>query len=120
MNPQELDTINQAAAEASKPRKPLTPEERAKRLAQAYARTQGMSEYNYETILTYYFRQGFTEEEVLPRVTVLTENAWKHLGRIVEKDAEPCIITLWPKNRKTGERYARPCSVYHLSQTKVA
>ena len=120
MNPQELDTINQAAAEASKPRKPLTPEERAKRLAQSYARTQGMSEYNYETILTYYFRQGFTEEEVLPRVTVLTENAWKHLGRIVEKDAEPCIITLWPKNRKTGERYPRACSVYHLSQTRAA
>lgn len=82
--------------------------------------TQSASFANYPAILAGFAAKGIPPEQVRPRENVFTFNAWKQLGRIVDKGQTGVKITTWVQMQKDGETFARPktVAVFHISQTK--
>jgi len=98
---------------------------------EALARAKGNQALtNYPTIYHGFMEKGIPEEEIEPRVNVFTYNAWKALGRQVQKGEKGVKVTTWidctkEKENGNGEvetvHYRRPRSatVFHISQTKT-
>ena len=83
--------------------------------------------------------KGVPEADILPRENVFTFWAWKALGRQVRKGEHGVRVTTWVESRKalrsdardqrsdaaddsteasTRSRFARPVTVFHISQTE--
>ena len=85
----------------------------------------GESLANYPAIFAYFGAKGIPEDEIIPRITVLSFNAWKAKGRFVKRGEHGCkIMTVLNKtrrNKSTGldESFSMPWSVtvFHVSQT---
>ena len=82
--------------------------------------THSSSFANYPAILAGFAAKGIPPEQIEPRVNVFTFNAWRQLGRIVDKGQTGVKITTWVQMHKDGETFTRPktVSVFHISQTK--
>lgn len=87
---------------------------------------QGSSAANYGLILEGFTARGIPEEEIIPRVNVLTFQAWRAKGRTVARGEKGVrVYTRIPirkRNEATGERETvgtRPkaATVFHVSQT---
>lgn len=90
--------------------------------------TSGRSFANYPAIFDGFAAKGIPEEDIVPRVNVLTYHAWRAVGRQVRKgESGVKISTFVPMSRNdpdTGERkeFKRPkrTTVFHISQTDPA
>jgi hypothetical protein len=106
-------------AARNKPR--ATKEQRA-----AMRRTlSGGSLANLEAIYTGFIEKGIDEDDIEPRVNVLTFAAWQALGRVVKKGEHGVKVTTWinAKGKEADEesesfRFPRKTTVFHISQTK--
>ena len=82
---------------------------------------------NYPAIFAGFEAMGIPEAEILPRVNVLTFEAWRALGRHVRKGEHGVKVVTWVPladkvDAETGEvtpRGKRPkvAVVFHVSQT---
>lgn len=86
-----------------------------------------ISFFNYASIVYGFSWKGIEHSEVIPRENVFTYNAWKALGRQVQKGEKGVkIITMKlgdkkdSNGNKTGEKYKffGNVTVFHISQTK--
>jgi hypothetical protein len=83
----------------------------------------GMSIANYEAIYEGFLEMGIEEDEIEPRVNVLTFQAWRALGRTVKKGEHGVRVTTWvnvqgKEAEEEGEHlYPRLTVVFHISQT---
>lgn len=91
---------------------------------QSLARAEnGQSLTNYPTIFAGFIAKGIPESEIIPRVNVLTFEAWKAKGRVVRKGEHGVkVITFVAVTKQDGEEvksYRRPwtTTVFHISQT---
>lgn len=85
---------------------------------------------NYPAIFAGLIAKGIPENDIEPRVNVLTYRAWQALGRQVERGEKGVKICTWIErdetvtDPKTGKeevrtsRIPRTASVFHISQTK--
>jgi antirestriction protein ArdC len=87
----------------------------------------GQSLGNYATIYSGFIEKGVPESDILPRINVLTFNAWKALGRSVRKGEHGVrVVTFVPvagkpsANGETPRAYKLPrtVTVFHVSQTQ--
>ena len=82
---------------------------------------------NEVSVIEQFVDRGLDADDVLPRVNVLTYNAWRAKGRQVRRGERGVRITTWiPVERKTpsgkvkdGVR-PKSASVFHVSQTDPA
>ena len=83
---------------------------------------------NYSTIYREFAERGIPMNEIVPRVTVLTYQAWRALGRHVRKGEHGVSVLTFVPMRKEDKRedgtvetksFTRPWStrVFHISQT---
>ena len=89
--------------------------------------TQGQSIANYATIFEGFQAKGIAENDIIPRVNVLTYHAWKAVNRQVKKGEHGVkvftfiVMTKTVKDGDTDktETFKRPKSttVFHISQT---
>ena len=90
----------------------------------------GQSLGNYATIIQGFMERGIPEQDIEPRVNVLTFDAWKALGRYVKRGEHGVrVVTFIPcvkvetdeqgEERKTGYKRAWSATVFHISQTEV-
>jgi len=112
---------------------------RNKRAQEALSRARGgLALSNYPTIISGFIEKGIPEEQILPRVNVLTYDAWKALGRHVRKGEHGVKVLTWlqmegkqevpqydenemlVENKDKPKSYRRPWSttVFHVSQTE--
>lgn len=111
------------SSEHRRPRRPrLSPAERDARNREALARVeQGESFANFPTIYAAFEARGIPTAEILPRVNVLTFNAWKAKGRHVRKGERGVrvVTVVITEDKTTGETKSRPSAAYvfHVSQT---
>jgi Domain of unknown function (DUF3560)/N-terminal domain of anti-restriction factor ArdC len=87
----------------------------------------GESMANYQAIFDGFSAMGIHMDDIEPRVNVFTFNAWKALGRAVNKGQHGVkIVTVIPCTKKdsaTGEevpvKKVKTTTVFHVSQTKA-
>jgi hypothetical protein len=83
---------------------------------------------NYSTIYREFAERGIPPDEIVPRLTVLTYQAWRALGRHVRKGEHGVsVLTFVPMQKEDKEKdgtvkmhsFTRPrsTSVFHISQT---
>ncbi|MCP4262796.1 MAG: ArdC family protein [Planctomycetes bacterium] len=93
---------------------------------EALSRAQSnQSLINYPAIYEGFAAKGIPENEIEPRVNVLTYHAWRAVGRQVRKGEHGVKVVTWivmeKEDKDTGEidTYKRPKSatVFHISQT---
>lgn len=80
---------------------------------------------NYGAIYHGFAAMGIPMDEIIPRVTVFTYNAWLAKGRQVLKGVKGVQVMTWVpvRDKVTGEvtgRRPKTTTVFHLTQTKVA
>ena len=80
---------------------------------------------NYPAIFEGFLAKGVAEGDILPRVNVLTFDAWKEAGRVVRKGEHGVRVntvrTVPPKRDDPNgkpRRIPRCVSVFHISQTE--
>jgi antirestriction protein ArdC len=95
---------------------------------EALARARsGMSELNYLTIIDGFVAKGISESDIVPRVNVLTYQAWRATGRQVRRGEHGIRVLTWIPigeqrdkqgeiTRKAGKR-PKTASVFHVTQT---
>ncbi len=108
--------------------------------AEALSRAMhGQSTSNLGEIVRGFMAMGVREADIRPRENVFTFWAWKALGRQVRKGEHGVRVTTWIESRKqlrsepqdqrsnainaaadagTRARFARPVTVFHISQTE--
>jgi len=98
---------------------------------EALARAKGsMALSNYPAIYQGFIDKGIPEDEIEPRVNVFTYNAWKALGRQVQRGEKGVKVITWIDCTKevdgdNGEketvhfRKPKTATVFHISQTKT-
>jgi hypothetical protein len=87
--------------------------------------TDGQSLANYPAIILGFTAKGIPEADILPRINVLTFEAWKAVGRHVRKGEHGVrIVTVITTEKKDDqgnvtEAQRRPwhTTVFHISQT---
>jgi antirestriction protein ArdC len=89
--------------------------------------TSGGALTNYPAIYAGFMARGIAEADILPRVNVLTFQAWKALGRHVRKGEHGVAVCTWvPLKDKVdkdtgavtpGGRRPKTAVVFHVSQT---
>jgi hypothetical protein len=89
---------------------------------------QGQSFSNYPAIYAGLAEKGIAEDDIDPRVNVLTFHAWKAKGRSVKKGEHGVrvvtYVNLPPKVNERGEterpalRRMKTAHVFHISQTE--
>lgn len=104
----------------------------------AYDRTQQSTAWsNYLPIIIEFAARGIPEQEIIPRVNVLTYNAWKSQGRyvrrgehgvkisVVEKASELESAAVYDENEMETQGEKRKyytlftsATVFHISQTE--
>jgi len=88
--------------------------------------TSGESMSNYPALFDGFIEKGIPEEDIIPRVNILTFHAWKAKGRKVKKGQHGVKLLTWvsmtKKDPGEGEdsTFKRPKSVtvFHISQTE--
>jgi len=91
---------------------------------EALARATGsQSVANEAACIREFSERGIPEEEIIPRVNVLTFNAWKASGRYVRRGEHGVKLTVWvpvKSDDESEEPRKRPVSavVFHISQTE--
>ena len=108
--------------------------------AEALSRAMhGQATSNLVAIVDGFKAMGIAEADIAPRENVFTFWAWKTLGRQVRKGEHGVRVTTWVESRKalrsdardqrsdaaddstkasTRSRFARPVTVFHISQTE--
>ena len=108
--------------------------------AEALSRAMhGQSTSNLDEIFKGFKAMGIAEVDILPRQNIFTFWAWKALGRQVRKGEHGVRVTTWIESRQqlrsdpqdqrtnaaevtaeasTRARFARPVTVFHISQTE--
>jgi antirestriction protein ArdC len=90
------------------------------------------SAMNYQTIIDGFVEKGVPVEDIIPRRTVFTYNAWLAAGRQVRKGETGVKILTWIKAQggkaealqQQGEgegvpyKFPRAVTVFHVSQTE--
>lgn len=87
--------------------------------------TQGASAANLPTIYEEFTARGIPEDDIEPRVNILTYHAWRALGRVVKRGEKGVRVLTWvPMTKKNSEGEAEPigkkpraATVFHISQT---
>ena len=99
--------------------------------AEALARATGnTSALNYGAIYSGFLAKGIAEEDIIPRVNVLTFHAWKAKGRSVRKGEHGVRVVTWIPFEKrerqpdgtekiVGGKRCKGAVVFHVSQTEV-
>jgi hypothetical protein len=82
----------------------------------------GDSVANFPAIYSGFALKGIAEQDIQPRVNVLTFNAWKAKGRVVKKGEHGVKVTTWipVTDRDSGEvtgKRPKTAVVFHISQT---
>ena len=81
----------------------------------------GDSLLNYPSIMTGFIAKGINPSDIIPRENVFTYNAWKALGRQVNKGEHGVKVVTWidAKDKITGlpTKLCRASTVFHISQT---
>lgn len=94
---------------------------------EALARARGnVSAANYPAIFQGFAEKGIAEDDIEPRVNVLTFQAWRALGRTVKKGEHGVRVVTWivcDKKDDAGEvietfRRPKAATVFHISQTR--
>jgi hypothetical protein len=106
----------------------LSVEERAALDRESLDRARGgVSVMNEAAAVRAFMERGIPEGEIIPRVNVLTFNAWRALGRFVRKGEHGVKLTVWVpvkgpaedgEEEATGKR-AVTAVVFHVSQTEA-
>ena len=95
---------------------------------EALNRARGsLSVANFPAIFQGFADKGIAEDDIEPRVNVLTFQAWKALGRTVKKGEHGVRVVTWLAHEKKNDdgevtgTYRRPkaATVFHVSQTKT-
>lgn len=85
---------------------------------ESLARVQsGESLSNYPAIFAGFQSKGIPLNDIKPRENVFKYDAWQALNRQVRKGEKGVRIVTWLENQKTGEKFPRTVSVFHISQT---
>ena len=111
-----------------KRRRLTQPEREALQQEALHRATSGNSWANLPAIYAGFMGMGISEEDIQPRVNVLTYNAWKALGRQVRRGERGVKVVTWIETPEetdpaTGEvtrkrsRFPRTATVFHVSQT---
>lgn len=93
--------------------------------------TQNQSLANYPAIFEGFMAKGIAPEDIIPRVNVLTYNAWRAVGRQVRKGEKGVKIVTFvnaqgreadqsveqEQAEAQGYKFARSVAVFHISQT---
>lgn len=118
---------------ASKSRPP-----RRRRVNRAQIATEALSNAlaerslaNYPAILEGFMARGIPAEQITPRENVFTYHAWRALGRQVRRGESGVKVVTWISKQgapAAGEgegategksfKFARPVTVFHVSQTE--
>lgn len=81
----------------------------------------GDSLLNYPSIINGFIAKGISHSEIIPRENVFTYNAWKALGRQVNKGEHGVKVVTWidATDKETGmpTKLCRSSTVFHVSQT---
>ena len=81
----------------------------------------GDSLLNYPSIIQGFIAKGISPSEIIPRENVFTYNAWKALGRQVNKGEHGVKVVTWidATDKDTGlpTKLCRKSTVFHVSQT---
>ena len=81
----------------------------------------GDSLANFPAIISGFMEKGINANEIIPRVNVFTYNAWKALGRQVNKGEHGVKVVTWidATDKVTGmpTKLCRHSTVFHISQT---
>ena len=81
----------------------------------------GDSLLNYPNIINGFIAKGISPSEIIPRENVFTYNAWKALGRQVNKGEHGVKVVTWidATDKVTGNptKLCRKSTVFHVSQT---
>ena len=94
---------------------------------EALSRARGnVSVANFPAIFQGFAEKGIAEDDIEPRVNVLTFQAWRALGRTVNKGEHGVRVVTWiscdkkDEDGETTETYRRPkaATVFHISQTR--
>jgi hypothetical protein len=84
--------------------------------------TTGLSWANYAAIIDGFSQKGIPADEIKPRENVFTFNAWRALGRTVDKGQHgvKVMTVIETTDKDTGQPKKRPwaTTVFHISQTK--
>jgi antirestriction protein ArdC len=80
---------------------------------------------NYPAIFAGFLEKGIAEADILPRLNVLTFNAWKAMGRHVRKGEHGVKVLTWIPVQRTAKdgtvesgKRPRTATVFHVSQTE--
>ena len=99
--------------------------------SEALARARGsVSTLNFMPIIMGFTEKGIAQDDIIPRVNVLTFHAWKAVGRSVKKGEHGVKIVTWiPVSKKRVDTdgnekvdsWKRPktATVFHISQTQA-
>ncbi len=95
---------------------------------EALARAQSnLSMANYPAIFTGFTAKGIAENDIEPRVNVLTYQAWRAVGRQVRRGEHGIKVMTFvemtkrdPDDQEKVETFRRPrtTTVFHVSQTE--
>lgn len=105
----------------------LSPEERIAAAKAAFQKTQSVKvTSNDVAVIQLCADRGIDPETVIPRVTVLTYNAWAAFGRHVKRGETAIPLPVFEigtrENKETGEtesfRFLKTSHVFHISQTE--
>ena len=81
----------------------------------------GDSLLNIPNIMQGFAAKGISANDIIPRVNVFTYNAWKALGRQVNKGEHGVKVVTWIEttDKETGlpTKLCRSSTVFHISQT---
>jgi len=81
----------------------------------------GDSLLNYPSIMQGFTAKGINANDIIPRVNVFTYNAWKALGRQVNKGEHGVKVVTYidSTDKVTGNptKLCRSSTVFHISQT---
>jgi len=81
----------------------------------------GDSLANFPAIISGFMDKGINASDIIPRVNVFTYNAWKALGRQVNKGEHGVKVVTWidAHDKTTGlpTKLCRHSTVFHISQT---
>ena len=96
---------------------------------EALSRARGsMALTNYPAVIQGFMEKGIAPDDIIPRVNVLTYNAWKALGRQVNRGEHGVHVLTWisvgEKKDAAGavvnraHKYPHGATVFHITQTE--
>ena len=80
----------------------------------------GQPNGNYFLIIDGFCSRGIAVSDIRPRENVFTYKAWQALNRQVRKGEGGVRVQTWIENKKTGKRFPKATTVFHVSQTDAA